>query len=70
MNQEELKSLREKLPSGYRNKLVEITGYSISSIDATLYGRLMNIKILEAAVVLAAQHQESINELSKKIQQL
>jgi len=67
MNTEDLEKLKKKLPRGYRQMLIERTGYSLPAIDSVLRGDYMNERILDAAIKLAQEHQEKLKNYSEKI---
>jgi hypothetical protein len=66
----ELDKLKDKLPRGYRIELWKRTGCSIAAIDAVLRGNYNNTTIIDAAILLAEEHQNELKSRSEKINML
>jgi hypothetical protein len=70
MNNNQLQEIKQSLPRGYRVLLSQETGFSVSHIDHVLAGRRYNQSIVNAAIDLLEKHFESIEESSKRINQV
>ena len=70
MTTRELDKLKSKMPRKYRMELWKRTNCSIAAIDAVLRGDYKNDIIIEAAIILAEEHQNKIRMLSEKIDSL
>ena len=71
MKTRELDKLKSKLPKKYREILWQkLNKYSISSINAVLRGDYDNAEIIDAAILLAEEHQNDLKIRSEKINSL
>lgn len=71
MKSRELEKLKSKLPKkGYRIELWKRTGCSMKAIDAVLKGEYENTTIIDAAIELAAEYQDSLKTQTEKINSL
>lgn len=71
MKTKELDKIKKKLPRGYRMILWKrLDKYSISTIDSVLRGDFNNEIILDTAIQLAEEYQNTIKERLEKINSL
>jgi hypothetical protein len=70
MKTRELDKLKSKLPRGWRIELWKRTGSSLSAIDAVMRGDYNNTIIIDAAILLAEEHQNDLKARSEKIDSL
>jgi hypothetical protein len=70
MNGKALKKLRLKLPRGYVERLVNDTGISSATIMRVMKGDSSNQVVIDAAIKLATEYQESINTQQEQINSL
>lgn len=70
MNDKELNKLRNKLPRGYRKMIADTTGKHMNTVAAVLKGKYFNQEIIEAAISLAAEHQEALKKQRELIKSL
>jgi hypothetical protein len=71
MKTRELDKLKSKLPKKYRETLWQrLNKYSISSINAVLRGDFENTEIIDAAILLAEEHQNELKSRVEKINSL
>jgi len=70
MNKEDLKILKEKLPTGYTNILAEKFDLSPSSITKILNNVWERLDVVEFAIKLAEENKNKSSGLSKKIKNL
>ena len=70
MTKKELKKLKDKLPSGYRDTLATQTDLSLTSVDKILAGERKNINLVKAALNLAKTHQAELAQISSDIKKL
>jgi hypothetical protein len=70
MKTKELDKLKKKLPRGYRIELWKRTGCSLAAIDSVLRGDYNNAVIIDAAILLAEEHQNDLKSRSEKINSL
>lgn len=70
MTKKECKKLRSKLPRGYVKRLIKETGASSATILRVLRGDSFNHSVIDAAIRLAAEHQEAIKAQQNQIESL
>lgn len=70
MTAEELGSLKQKLPRGYRKELAARTGLSVSAIYAVFSGRYHSDKVIEEALKWAEEIAVKDHELREKLNKL
>jgi hypothetical protein len=71
MTRSEYDKLKSKLPKKYRLILWKrLDKYSLSAISSVLRGDYINNEIIDAAIQLAEEYQNELQEHSKKIEQL
>ena len=70
MNTKQLQEIKKSLPKGYRLILREKTGYSSSHIDHVIAGRRINESIVNAAIDLLETHLTTLEEKSKRVDQV
>jgi hypothetical protein len=71
MTRSECERLKSKLPKRYRLILWKrLDKYSLSAISSVLRGDYINNEIIDAAIQLAEEYQNELQEYSKKIEQL
>ena len=70
MTQEKLFILRDKLPWGAQKRIAENLNVTVALVNAVLNGRLLNDKVIAAAIELAEETEANRKALIKKINQL
>lgn len=70
MTAEELGSLKQKLPRGYRKELASRTGLSVSAIYDVFRGRYHSDKVIEEALKWAEEIAVKDQELRDKLNKL
>jgi hypothetical protein len=71
MKTRELDKLRKKLPKRFRIILWKrLNKYSLSAINQVLTGVYDNTEIIDAAILLAEEHQNDLKSRSEKINSL
>lgn len=71
MTSRDLVKLKSKLPKKYRIILYSrLNKYSLSAISSVLRGDYNNNEILDAAIQLAKEYQNELEQYSKKIELL
>ena len=70
MTQEKLFILRDKLPWGAQKRIAENLNVTVALVNAVLNGRLLNDKVIAAAIELAEETEANRKALIEKINQL
>lgn len=70
MTVNQLTTLKQNLPRGYRKILKQRTGFSFAHIDAVLSGRRDNSLIEDSAITLLEEHIVRESEKKEKLNQL
>jgi hypothetical protein len=70
MTQDELNTLKEKLPKGYRDVLASEFDCTTTFVDMVLSGTRRNLAMIKKAVELAKEHKKELENLSKEIEAL
>lgn len=70
MTKKGLKNLKRKLPRGYVKRAVEETGMSSITVYRTIKGTKVNLKVLDALIRIANEHQASINCQNDKLKSI
>lgn len=70
MTEKELLKLKKKMPKGYREKLAEKFGITISYVDKIFSGDKTRSDVIDEAIELATEHKLKLANQKTKIKQL
>lgn len=70
MTKDDLNTLRNKLPRGYMKRIKERTGFSEATIWKVLAGDFTNLQIIDAAIDLAREYQDTLSKQTENIKSL
>ena len=70
MDERKLKSLKAKMPMGYRDTISKLTEFSLPYIDRVMRGDRYNQMIIDAAIAIYAETKAARKNSSSKLSEL
>lgn len=70
MNKEELQKIKKWLPRGYAKRIYLETGISFVTIYETMNGKSRNKAVLDAAVAIAKEEKERVENMQDEVSTL
>lgn len=68
ITQEDLETLKQKLPRGYSIAIQKRSGFSLSLVNKFFQGKVYNLAIHKAAVDYAAEYKKAVDGLIERTQ--
>lgn len=70
MNKEELQKIKKWLPRGYAKRISLETGISFVTIYDTINGKARNQTVLDAAIAIAKEEKERVENIQNEVSTL